>query len=97
MLAKHILPTCEAEKKIFQAVVALLSAKFAALAILALSFVAVVLFVFYLIFDAIYEVCTQLALLWGECNAIEKLLYVLIAWAFAAWVLKRVKGLRHAA
>jgi len=85
------------EKRCLEAIVALLSLKFAALAALVLSFVAVVLFVFYLIFDAIYEVCTQLALLWGECNAIEKLLYVLIAWAFAAWVLKRVKGLRHAA
>ena len=94
MLAtKHIV----SEQRLFEAMIALLSLKIALVATLALSFVALVLLALSLLFQAIFQLCEQLALTWAQCNAIEKLLFLLIAWAFAAWILKRVKGFSHAA
>lgn len=95
--ANHSISRREAEEKLLKAILTLMSLKFAAFAAAALSFIVVVLFVFYLIFSAIYQVCGQLAQLWAASNAIEKLIFVALAWAFLAWAWKQAKRFNHAA
>lgn len=97
LATEHIVSREATQKKLLQACIALMSLKFAAIASIVLSCVLIVLFILYLLFDAIYQVAAQIGQLWVECNAIEKLLFLLIAWAFIAWACKRVKVLRDAA
>lgn len=92
MLARNIV----SDRKMHEAMIALMLLKPAAITALVLSLFTVALFVFFLIIDAAYEICTQLAQLWAECNAVEKLLFACLAWAFLAWAWKQVKGYLHA-
>ena len=69
-------------EKLLTALLALLSLKCIALAVILGVFFLLTLTVFTIILDAMIEVCTHIAQLYIACTPIERLLVFILAWVF---------------
>lgn len=97
MIAEQMIPDKATNEKLFAAMVALLSLRFTVIAALFLAALALILFVLSLLVTAIYECCVQISVVWTSSNALEKILFLVLTWAFLAWVARIVRSFYHAA
>lgn len=78
--AQRIVSDKPLEGKLIAALCTLFSLRLSAIIAIVGTALVVILFAFSLMVDALVEVCSHIAQVWNESNAIERLLIFILAW-----------------
>lgn len=95
MLTPNMVAKNEAEKKLLQAIFTFLTVKFSIVILSSVALLVVLLYLLSVLLDALFQICGQIAQVYGQSSPIEKLLLFVLIWALIAWVLRCLKRSSH--